>query len=420
MSEISLKVKNIFAIVIILCLVFQDILENNIKIFQYFDECITVFLIIYLLIYIFLKRKINKIYLNSLFIVICIILIGLISNYYFKIQTNIIPILMDIGNIFKFIFVFLGGILFFENIKNKNKIFNTLSRVVGVIIIIAFIFGMINIFLNINMHTDIRFGLRSYNFIFSRVGDLYMACFNILIILTADLCYNDIRKSRFLYIFLTLIVMCLTLRSRAFIFAAVYIVLYWFFIKKKQDKIKWSYILFSGIIAFIIGYPQIEFYFLQGGGTQARSILLEYGIDTAIRYFPLGSGFSTYGTYASKVYYSPLYYEYGFHQIYGLGLVHSDFINDNYWPAIIAQFGFITSLLMIKVIYNLYIIMKRRIKNNYSRFILIYSMGILSIASLVTSSFLTCVNTMLILSLIFSEDKSIRKVKGNIMERNKD
>lgn len=85
-------------------------------------------------------------------------------------------------------------------------------------------------------------------------------------------------------------------------------------------------------------------------GDNPRSALLRSGSQIALDYFPLGSGFGTFGGGINQAFYSPLFYKYGLHRIWGLSPEKSSFINDSFWPHIIAEtgiFGLILYFLMI-------------------------------------------------------------------------
>ena len=124
-------------------------------------------------------------------------------------------------------------------------------------------------------------------------------------------------------------------------------------------------VILSALLFF--GMDQFETYF--NNTKSARANLLKYGIHTMSRFFPMGSGFATYGTDAAVKYYSPLYDEYGFNQIYGLSRYYSAFAHDTYWPAIMAQFGVFGTLLMVYLIYRLFVDVLRRAKNNRYTFL---------------------------------------------------
>ena len=87
------------------------------------------------------------------------------------------------------------------------------------------------------------------------------------------------------------------------------------------------------LVAFFT-YTKIDLYFLSGGeglganediqDAVARAALYYHMPDILLDYFPFGSGFASYASFASGVYYSPLYAEYGMDNIYGM--------TKNYYP----------------------------------------------------------------------------------------
>ena len=64
----------------------------------------------------------------------------------------------------------------------------------------------------------------------------------------------------------------------------------------------------------MISWDQISFYYLSHDDV-ARNILTSKSMEIAKDYFPLGTGFGTYGSYISGVYYSSLYYKYDLYKI---------------------------------------------------------------------------------------------------------
>lgn len=81
-----------------------------------------------------------------------------------------------------------------------------------------------------------------------------------------------------------------------------------------------------------------EVYVLQDS---ARSRLTEGGAALAAQYFPFGAGFGLYGSSTAAANYSPLYYELGFSDRFGLGPDSAQFLNDTQWPAIYGEAGWI-------------------------------------------------------------------------------
>jgi hypothetical protein len=76
----------------------------------------------------------------------------------------------------------------------------------------------------------------------------------------------------------------------------------------------------------------------------ARSQLTEGGVTVAAQHFPFGAGFGVYGSSTAADQYSPLYYELGFADRYGLGPDSGQFLNDTQWPAIYGEAGWLGAI----------------------------------------------------------------------------
>lgn len=74
--------------------------------------------------------------------------------------------------------------------------------------------------------------------------------------------------------------------------------------------------------------------------TTARGRLYATGGLIARENFPLGVGFGRFASYPSRIYYSPVYYQYGLGSVYGLAPKGPDFIDDTSWPTVIGETGF--------------------------------------------------------------------------------
>jgi hypothetical protein len=58
--------------------------------------------------------------------------------------------------------------------------------------------------------------------------------------------------------------------------------------------------------------------------------------------FPFGTGLATFGSHASRIYYSDTYVQYGLSNIWGLSPEFSGFITDTFWPMVLGEGGAIT------------------------------------------------------------------------------
>lgn len=87
----------------------------------------------------------------------------------------------------------------------------------------------------------------------------------------------------------------------------------------------------------------------------AREALYRGSIAIAKDYFPLGGGLGRYGSWMSRVEYSPLYEKYGLSKINGLRPANPRFATDTFWPQILGELGvvgFLAYLLFLGTIFG--------------------------------------------------------------------
>ena len=393
MSNSKYDVKSIICSVFLLAIILSDVICKYISRFSYFDEFVAILFGIGFIFGIS-KSGIRKSALKIVSCVIVLVIIGLLGNSFSGLTIPTKYIIFDMFNVFKYLFVVLGANYIYRGIK-KDSVLKIIAPVLGLIIIISTVFMIINLFSNIGMHTDYRYGIRAYNFIFSRVGAFYSALILFDLVFAAYLFYNG--GSRFIKacIILTQINMLSTLRIRAFIFVILYLSLYYWFIVKGKFTVKKWYIIPFAFLFYLISRDQFFYYF---SGTRARNILLKYGIVTANNYFPLGSGFATYGTAIAQKNYSPLYYVYNFGNYWGLSSDYGSFLTDNYWPAIIGEFGYIgaiVSFILIVLVIKSSLI---NVNNNYSKLCVCFGFATLVVSSFATSSIFAATRVMVLIT----------------------
>lgn len=144
---------------------------------------------------------------------------------------------------------------------------------------------------------------------------------------------------------------CISMRSKAYGFFAAYVFILFF-----VDKINYRRIftLRSILLAFIcvaaavyFSWEKVSLYFITGTEgviPYARPLLYISAWDILKDYPFFGVGFGSYATYASAVWYSPLYYTYELYLSNEIG--NGYFISDTFFP-VFAQFGFVGIFLFI-------------------------------------------------------------------------
>ena len=109
------------------------------------------------------------------------------------------------------------------------------------------------------------------------------------------------------------------------------------------------------LIAVFLAWDRFDTYYVSGFDNEqlARPMMYKTAFQILWDYFPLGPGMGAFGTAASVVYYSPLYYDYQLNHVWGLGK-GGGFTCDAFYPSL-AEFGIVGIILFI-------IFWKRRLK----------------------------------------------------------
>ena len=140
------------------------------------------------------------------------------------------------------------------------------------------------------------------------------------------------------FIVMGMLVVLLSLRSKGFAFAGVCLLLLLTF--GKSNRLSVVHIALGLAAVALIGMDQYINYYQSAG--YARGELARQAIAVANDYFPLGTGFATYGSAVTAQIdnYSPLYYTYGLSTVWGLAPGAASFLSDTFWPTVLAQFGY--------------------------------------------------------------------------------
>ncbi|MDR3268602.1 MAG: hypothetical protein LBT83_06005 [Tannerella sp.] len=136
-----------------------------------------------------------------------------------------------------------------------------------------------------------------------------------------------------------------------FFFLSVGILVY--FQKPKKFNLRTCLAAFA-VVALILYISKLQiahYLFPSGAGNNAnefatRSVLYRTAVDILRDFFPLGSGFASFATDASGMYYSQIYSEYKLNAVNGLTPQNWLSVSDSYYPSL-AQFGVIGILLYL-------------------------------------------------------------------------
>ena len=388
-NKMKILKSSIFPSFIIFLLVFSEIFVNHFELLKYMDEIVTIIMFIYIIyVFGFKKVKIKDEIRKILILYLLIILIGIISNFFSNLQNNYIYILYDILTFSKIIITPIAFSLMI-NKRNAEDIIKINCYFSKMFLIIGFVCSIVSLFVNIGMRGhEARYGINSFTFIF-KYEHIYsmMVLYSLLMVKM-----NNKNKKNLLYIIISAIQMILTTKGPSIIWAiSVFAMI--FFMNNKKRKVSILLIVTLSCITILFGRYQIETYLKNENSP--RMILYKYGFITAKKYFPLGSGFATYGSDMAAKHYSELYRKYGFDNMYGMSDDNIDFLKDCYWPMIMGQFGFIGLIIGVLILYNFYKII---IDNKMERFnkAIVFSVFFYTILHSLGSSTLTTSTAVLL------------------------
>jgi hypothetical protein len=211
-------------------------------------------------------------------------------------------------------------------------------------------------------------------------------------------------------------------RSKFYGFYALSVFVMLFFSNTRQFKwnirnITLIVCMFATIV--LVAWEKISFYFYQAvtGEVEkdmiARFVLYVTSPEILRDYFPFGSGFASYATYSSGVYYSHIYADYSIDSVYGITKNYYSFIADAYYPSL-AQFG--VAGIVLYLLFWLYICRRafyfyKGTKDLHLIVVVVLIVGFLGIDGTTDSTFISNRGffVMMLLGLVVSQMKSLHQ-----------
>lgn len=261
---------------------------------------------------------------------------------------------------------------------------------------------------------QLRYGIKSTHLMYSTPTEFVGCCLFLIMIL---LIVKDYSKGYRKCLVLLLLLICSTLRSKAFATAlAVVMICYFVFYRKKKLRIR-TLIMFVPL-AILIGWEQLEYYFFSSiQSDSARYQLLIKSFEIAKDHFPFGAGFGTYASWYSAIEYSPLYGIYGLSGVHGLREGAASFVSDSFWPMIIGQTGIWGTIAYLMIIVKLFKAIQgiRRVSLSYYAAALCGLCYVL-IASVAEAAFVhpLAVPVAALIGFLLSQDKLDMRVQINV------
>lgn len=390
-------VKSLIAVFLFLILITFELINNG----GYFDEIIGVISIAYLF---FFRSRVERRDMITILILIAVVALGVVANLIYGLNDSFFSVGIDIVAETKLLFAYFAMKYFLSN-EEKKAVINMLIPFAKLYTISSFVLSIISQFINIGMTGSTRYGIKEFKFLFNfsfQYVAVYILIFGILVCNTK---MSDRRK--IYYYFMAIISLVLATKGPPIMFSIIFVGLSVHF--KKHERISPIVLILGGIILMVAGWFQIETYLLNENAP--RHLFFQYSFKTANEYFPLGSGFATYGSDQAARHYSVLYKRYGFDELNGMTPENSAFLSDTFWPMAIGQFGWFGCLLYIIVYVRIFFTFRNKSFTN-QRKAFIYAAYlqymIHAIGSAILSSSAGLIGFMAIAIFTATEDKDKR------------
>lgn len=372
--------RSLFVATLVLILVVSEALNRTVPAFQYTDEVSFVLLGIVLFIRI-ARGVVNR----EVKVLICVLIalscIGFCGNALFGVQVSAFATVIDWCSCMKAPVCFLAVYDLIQS-DDSYQISYTLSLIAKILIVASAAFGTISLFKNIGMSGEVRFGIAAFSFVFGQQHSLAIILISSLLIISIT---QSISRSFWFYFLLVAYSMLLTTKGPSLIWVAIAP----FFVLRSSDKfkLKMRHLLPLLVIAVVLGGYQISNYLIND--SSPRYLLIANSVITANHFLPTGAGFASYGSDMAARFYSPLYYEYGFASLWGMSPGSTMFLNDNFWPMVLGQFGYFGLILFLYLFVRLFRVVQNGSRPHYVRelavanciYIAIHSLGSASITS---------------------------------------
>lgn len=316
---------------------------------SYFDEGLALVCMFYVVCLLLKGRLDGKDRISVVFLTV-VIFIGILSNVMSKLAYSWFSIIVDVISETKFLWV-LFAFKYYITSKVYNDISRLLRPIAKIFCYLAGVFAIVSQFVNLGMTGTERYGIKSFRFVFPMSFQFLAVALVAIAVLSAR---ENEKSNKYCYVSIC-IALILATKSSPLLFSVMFIFLLFYF--KYHGKIKTRTIIFIGLIVVILGTFQIQTYLMNENAP--RYLFFYYGGKTANTYFPLGSGFATFGSDQAARNYSRLYYQYGFNNMFGMNVEDGSFLSDTFWPMAIGQFGWIGFLIYIYIYIRVFLSFKK-------------------------------------------------------------
>lgn len=364
-AKIKLEKKQIWY-VLFLFLTFQTAIIVNTKegslfytVMNYADEIIVVSLFLITIAKYKFEVHLLPFERRMLLFLVIFEIMGITTGIYYQYQ-EIKYMILDAFQSIKFILLYYSARLLTKD-RLDDKFFLPLNNLVRVFAVILLVLGLHDVLLSPWWPTyDFRYFVNTISLFFNHPENLSRCCMALIFVLAYNYRYY---KHNIYYIFMLSAVILFAFRAKAVLALFVFFAVFIYFVKLRfQNLIPAGIAGVAGIAylgkdAFSHYYRSTEF--------SVRQKLTEDSIKIANQYFPVGTGFGSFGTNSAIRHYSKLYVKMGYLYSWEMG-PRSHYMNDTFWPSLFAQTGwFGTAAFAIALLNLLDFIIRSRKKDVY-------------------------------------------------------
>lgn len=362
------KTKILLCNLAVFVLIFQTLFERIIPIFGWYDEILALLIFIFAVFegaYKGIIKK-NKYYILTVVCIIVYLFLGTISTYIFRYQSVGISAVGAFLSI-KWFLLMAGGYAFCSRFLSLEDLY-ALKRGIYVDAVLYLVWEI----LSLSRILTSAYGIYQWDL-----------CAKGVFISGIVLLTWQRTKMDYITLLIALFMEIASLKAKGYA-AVVLIIVCLIWIVYKEKKLMLVEMGLVMIAAIMVAWDKIHFYYIQGSQFDyARYRMFATSIDIARDYFPFGTGWSTYGSYYSAVLYSPVYYLYGIDKHPELGVARKAFLNDNYWPTVIAESGWLGLFVMLLFIFILLVVIQKIYYINKNA----YAVGILILFYMMVTTF---------------------------------
>jgi len=400
----SKKVSTVTWTILLTIFIFHSVLENAIHVFRYFDEAVAL-LCLPLAAYDYLinKRakgiKVTKTRKAQLGLLAAFLACGLMGNLLYQFQPLWIAAVSTVLAAKFFMILLAAGYLqkFLQiNLEEQETIIEVISMVWFGYYILALCLPQILV-----------------------VPEAWDICAKSSL-LFALLVFCEHKRAWMYRAGLLMMLAMLFLSGKEKAYGAVLVFgLFYYLIVHKKIQTKVRYILYMAIPIAILAWDKIYYYYVQGNGRFAKSIMTSTSIQIAKDYFPIGTGFGTFGSNYAKEVYSPVYYMYGIAEHAELGADSRRYLTDVFWPILFGETGVLGTILYCSLMILLFVQIQRVFfynKKNY--FLLIFMFVFMLMTTFTEAGFMQPMVMVFafVMGIILQEYEEKRKQKMKYFE----